>query len=95
MNHIKALDSIRALALFGVIISHWLSDAPLLGVFNPGQLGVNTFFVLSGFLITGILFQNRAQAELAGKSSGSKLLYAPEPANLPHLLFDHLHFAGF
>jgi peptidoglycan/LPS O-acetylase OafA/YrhL len=68
MNHIKALDSIRALALFGVIISHWLSDAPLLGVFNPGQLGVNTFFVLSGFLITGILFQNRAQAELVGNS---------------------------
>jgi peptidoglycan/LPS O-acetylase OafA/YrhL len=68
MNHIKALDSIRAFALFGVVMSHWLVGNPLLNVFNPGQIGVNTFFVLSGFLITGILLQNRTQAELSGNS---------------------------
>jgi len=68
MNHIKALDSIRAFALFGVIVSHWLIGTPWLSVFNPGQLGVNTFFVLSGFLITGILFRNREKAEMEGNS---------------------------
>jgi peptidoglycan/LPS O-acetylase OafA/YrhL len=45
-----ALDGIRAIAFLGVLVGH-LRLPGLRG----GGLGVNVFFVLSGFLITGIL----------------------------------------
>jgi peptidoglycan/LPS O-acetylase OafA/YrhL len=64
---ITALDGIRGIAVLLVIIVH--SDGyfggafasgyiagPLAIVFGAGWVGVNLFFVLSGFLITGILF---------------------------------------
>jgi peptidoglycan/LPS O-acetylase OafA/YrhL len=53
MRHLKhnpALDGIRALAVFAVFCQH---IAALAG----GYLGVDIFFVLSGFLITGLLLQ--------------------------------------
>jgi peptidoglycan/LPS O-acetylase OafA/YrhL len=51
--HIPALDGVRALAVIGVIASHS-------GLFNLGWLGVDVFFGLSGYLITGILMDARA-----------------------------------
>lgn len=50
---LPALDGVRALAVVGVIASH-------AGVFNLGWLGVDIFFGLSGYLITGILLDARA-----------------------------------
>ncbi len=51
------LDSLRALAFFGVAASHWLkAEIPFATV---GGTGVQLFFVLSGFLITGILLDYR------------------------------------
>jgi peptidoglycan/LPS O-acetylase OafA/YrhL len=50
------LDSLRALAFLGVAVSHWLPGNPLGFV---GGTGVQLFFVLSGFLITGILLDYR------------------------------------
>lgn len=47
-----ALDGLRALAFLMVFFQHYLS-APW------GWTGVDVFFVLSGFLITGILFDTR------------------------------------
>lgn len=50
-NYMPALDGIRALAIIGVLIFHgnpsWLPG---------GYLGVDVFFVLSGFLISSIIF---------------------------------------
>jgi peptidoglycan/LPS O-acetylase OafA/YrhL len=48
MPHIKALDGVRAVAVLAVVFFH-------LGLFPVGWIGVQTFFVLSGYLITGIL----------------------------------------
>jgi peptidoglycan/LPS O-acetylase OafA/YrhL len=51
------LDAIRAAAIFLVMIQHW---APSLSHVIPwGGIGVRCFFVLSGFLITGILLRGR------------------------------------
>lgn len=51
------LDSIRGIAIGLVIVEHL--GGPFVRVHFPlsaGALGVNLFFVLSGFLISGILF---------------------------------------
>jgi peptidoglycan/LPS O-acetylase OafA/YrhL len=54
------LDSLRALAFFGVAASHWVPGNPLA---FAGGTGVQLFFVLSGFLITGILLEYRRLQE--------------------------------
>jgi peptidoglycan/LPS O-acetylase OafA/YrhL len=51
-SHITALDGIRGLAVLMVLVGHG-------GWFNNGWMGVDLFFVLSGFLITGILRRSR------------------------------------
>jgi peptidoglycan/LPS O-acetylase OafA/YrhL len=57
-----ALDGIRGVAILLVLVLHFLSLAlprdagPIIGVFKTwGWVGVDLFFALSGFLITGIL----------------------------------------
>jgi peptidoglycan/LPS O-acetylase OafA/YrhL len=70
MRYIKELDSIRALAVFLVIIWHWIPRGQFIQKFLPGPTGVDLFFVLSGFLITQILLSNRNEAlRLNGKKS--------------------------
>ncbi len=54
MKHIRGFDGLRALAVLGVMAVH-LHWQP----FNYGWVGVTLFFVLSGFLITGILLDNK------------------------------------
>jgi len=49
-GYVPALDGIRAVAVLGVMLFH--GGAPLA---TGGFLGVNMFFVLSGFLITSLL----------------------------------------
>ena len=58
-EYIPELDSLRAFAVITVILHHWLSEKSLFGVFADGRLGVNIFFVLSGFLITRILLKGK------------------------------------
>lgn len=59
MRYIKQLDSLRAIAVLLVIIGHWISEGHILNTFRNGVIGVDIFFVLSGFLISGILFNYR------------------------------------
>jgi peptidoglycan/LPS O-acetylase OafA/YrhL len=75
MKYYSGLDTLRAFAVIFVIITHWgphtinASKALtffLTRVLPDGEFGVDLFFVLSGYLITGILL--KARDESAGQS---------------------------
>lgn len=64
---IPALDGVRGLAALMVLLSHFLFDDVWQGYWwwplaHSGWLGVDLFFVLSGFLITGILLDTKTRA---------------------------------
>jgi len=78
-GHILALDGLRGIAILLVVASHFVSnlrisaEGPawvLVAIAQAGWTGVDLFFVLSGFLITGILVDAR------GSSSYFKAFYA-------------------
>ncbi len=67
------LDTLRGVAILGVVFLHGIYSSTshlhfegrvrqLIELTQPGWLGVNLFFVLSGFLITGILLDSKGSA---------------------------------
>jgi peptidoglycan/LPS O-acetylase OafA/YrhL len=60
------LDGLRALAVGGVLLDHYV-HAPAIHMWNLGEMGVRLFFVLSGFLITSILMEDRDLTAQAGE----------------------------
>lgn len=68
MGHIPALDGIRGLAILMVLICHFAPGGQgakhgiariIARIADQGWIGVDLFFVLSGFLITGILLRSK------------------------------------
>jgi peptidoglycan/LPS O-acetylase OafA/YrhL len=67
-GHLPTLDGVRGLAILMVLMYHFVAqttatnrfEAAVNWLLSYGFLGVDLFFVLSGFLITGILYDSRA-----------------------------------
>jgi peptidoglycan/LPS O-acetylase OafA/YrhL len=72
LRYVKSLDGLRGVAVLMVLVMHAalatptggrdVLDVHALSVLRYGGLGVDCFFVLSGFLITGILLAARGSA---------------------------------
>jgi peptidoglycan/LPS O-acetylase OafA/YrhL len=65
-KYVPALDGIRGLAILAVLVTHSVPRLPATGLgywcnqlIELGTFGVDLFFVLSGFLITGILLDSK------------------------------------
>lgn len=73
MNRLVQLDALRTFAVLGVILHHsvkWEADFPL------GPYSVRLFFVLSGFLITGILLRARGISKDSHRGYTIRSFYA-------------------
>ena len=65
-KRVPALDGIRGLAILAVLVTHCVPRLPNRGLgffcnqaMDAGSFGVDLFFVLSGFLFTGILLDSK------------------------------------
>lgn len=76
-RHVPELDGLRGIAILSVIIHHQLTPFSLRG----GFLGVDLFFVLSGFLITSLLLgEFRRTASISLKNFYMRRLLRLGPA---------------
>lgn len=57
-SHVLQLDGLRGCAVLLVLVEHFTFNEWIRS-WSPGSVGVRTFFVLSGYLITGILLSDR------------------------------------
>lgn len=76
-RYLPQLDGVRAIAVLLVVAQHWVANPFNMGA-PFGFIGVTMFFVLSGYLISRILFQAKDRQD-AGKSSlgqSFKIFYA-------------------
>jgi peptidoglycan/LPS O-acetylase OafA/YrhL len=73
MKYYKELDGLRFFAVFFVIISHWFPKSHFLNFTPNGSIGVTIFFVLSGFLISSILFRYKEKIQRGDSTIGETL----------------------
>ncbi len=81
-GHLPALDGLRGVAIIAVMLYHGFlgltwnvpSHGGIFGWTSAGWLGVDIFFVLSGFLITGILLDTKASSGYFSKFYARRFL---------------------
>ncbi len=74
MKKLLQLDGLRAIAVFLVLIQHFVPQGHvLLKLITWGTIGVQLFFVLSGFLITRILLDARTRIDCGAVTLGFTL----------------------
>jgi peptidoglycan/LPS O-acetylase OafA/YrhL len=71
-GRLAQLDGLRAVAVGAVFVEHWLPQGWALHRVLPWGAGVKLFFVLSGFLITGILLDCRRAAGWMERGAGTR-----------------------
>jgi hypothetical protein len=71
LRYMAQLDALRAFAVGLVLLYHFWRPARQSVHF--GSIGVRIFFVLSGFLITGILLQSRRRLDQGESGAGGAL----------------------
>lgn len=57
LSYMPKIDSLRAISVFMVIFSHFAPNRTITTIIDWGNIGVRCFFIISGFLITSILFR--------------------------------------
>ena len=72
-GYMSQLDALRAFAVLGVVLHHFRMEFFGADLGWLAAAGVRLFFVISGFLITGILVRSRDRAEATGGGRGGAL----------------------
>ena len=57
MNYRPEIDGLRAIAVLSVVIYHAHLNFLGFRILSGGYLGVDVFFVISGYLITSIIYK--------------------------------------
>ena len=78
---IPQLDAVRGIAILVVLAHnlHGFSSLPFSYLTNYGWMGVDLFFALSGFLITGILLDSKSSADYSIFRDGAFLAQGVQP----------------
>lgn len=77
MKYFAKIDSLRFVAALMVLISHWLYYFPVVRALDLGEMGVDLFFTISGFLITLQLlnFKSKVEENSLGRGAIFKEFY--------------------
>jgi len=71
LKYFPQIDSFRFFAAFCVLTAHWLHHIPWVNHLKLGFIGVDFFFVISGFLISLKLYELREKVEEKKLSFGT------------------------
>ncbi len=73
LKYMPQLDGLRAIAVLLVMVHHWLREVEWINFLPNGAIGVDMFFVLSGFLISQILLVEKQKIQQGAVSRGRVL----------------------